>query len=435
MTVETQQSIVRYTGNGVTTEFPVPFPVLEPGHLRLFTWDGRRQAEITEGWTVLGAGTAATVVAMNGPPAQGLTLTILRRMPLVQMMDLLNGGPFNAETLEASADNIVMMIQQIAEALGRAVVAPESFDGNIQYADFLVLLDNAEAAADRAQTEADRAETARSEAQAAKTQARASATRAKNSATKAEKAVASLDMPNIGNATPGQVLTAVEQPEQSLKLEYADPVGGLPSGGEAGQVLQKVSDDDFDVEWKEAKASGLYLGKIELFPFRLEDLAEWASGWYHANGDRFLLSSPQGQALNSLPANYKTDWAITTSGSGASQNINVPNLYHTDGRGLFIRAGASLGSVVGDAIRNITGSLRYFYMQDAGRSAIEGSAGAFYDNGTDTVSTFSSQFGRYTHAGQTTRPRLSFSADRVVPTANENRPLYTSMLPVIFLGV
>jgi hypothetical protein len=168
MTVETQVNRVQYVGNGAAREFPVPFPVLRAEHVRLFTWANGRQAELTEGFTVFGAGTNAVSVVFDNAPLTGVTLTILRRMPLVQPMDLGNGGPFNAETLEDSADNLAMLIQQLAEEVGRAIVAPESMEaGTVTYEMLAALLRDSEealaaalAAAELARDMAGRAEEA-----------------------------------------------------------------------------------------------------------------------------------------------------------------------------------------------------------------------------------------------------------------------------------
>ena len=158
MTVETQASRVQYMGSGLTTEFPVPFPVLRPEHLKLFLWAEDRQVELTRGYAVLGAGTPAVTVVLDTPPAPGATLTILRRMPLVQPMDLSNSGPFNAETLEGSADNLAMQIQQLKEEIGRAIVAPESLNaGEVTYSTLAELLGAAEAAVGEAREARDQA--------------------------------------------------------------------------------------------------------------------------------------------------------------------------------------------------------------------------------------------------------------------------------------
>ena len=125
MTLHTAVNRVQYIGNGLAVNFPAPFPVPQPEHLRLFLWDGRAQTELTGGFTVVGAGTAAVFVVFDQPPAAGAIITLLRQVPLVQPMDLANGGAFNAEILEGSADNLEMQIQQLQEEVGRAIVAPE----------------------------------------------------------------------------------------------------------------------------------------------------------------------------------------------------------------------------------------------------------------------------------------------------------------------
>ena len=196
MTVETQVNRVRYLGNGLTTQFPIPFPVLQPGHLRLFLWwPDERQTEITA-FTVLGAGTPAVTAALDAAPLAGTLLTILRQMPLTQPMDLMNGGPFNAETLEGSADNLAMQIQQLAEALERAVVMPEGLpdDERTNYQRLLDLRKAAEAARDEAREKADRAEAWAGAAAEAKDQAqtaRAGAETARNAAQASQAAAAS----------------------------------------------------------------------------------------------------------------------------------------------------------------------------------------------------------------------------------------------------
>lgn len=157
MTVETQINKVRYLGNGAARVFPVPFPVWKPEHLSLYVWE-KRQTELTSGYAVVGAepGSKSVSVTLDQPLAKGLTLTILRHVPYTQPMDLANGGAFSADTLEGSDDNLEMQIQQIAETLDRALLAPEgSPEGAISYEDLLDLRDRAQEAADRAEAAAD----------------------------------------------------------------------------------------------------------------------------------------------------------------------------------------------------------------------------------------------------------------------------------------
>jgi hypothetical protein len=170
------------------------------------------------------------------------------------------------------------------------------------------------------------------------------------------------------------------------------------------------------------------LGDMRLFPFRTNALP---SGWYHMNGDKYSTSSAQGLALAALPANYKSDWGITV----ASNLINLPTVYAADGRSYFERAvdGSTrqVGSVEGDAIRNIKGNMNCQTV--AGRSGNDqgvpeapyGIKRVWIDNWT------------YNGSGNAICQLvlLDFDASRNVPTAAENRPLNVGKTPAIYLGV
>ena len=99
-------------------------------------------------------------------------------------------------------------------------------------------------------------------------------------------------------------------------------------------------------------------GKIELLPFPADALPK---GWYHANGDQYEDTTPQGRALSALPDALKQAFRIVLTGT----KINLPNFYHTDGRGYFLRASKTLGTIQDDAIRNIVGNL-YFIVGSNG---------------------------------------------------------------------
>ena len=163
------------------------------------------------------------------------------------------------------------------------------------------------------------------------------------------------------------------------------------------------------------------VGDFRLMPFRANELP---FGWYFRNGDNYLLSSPQGQALNRLSNNYKRDHQIKIKDINGQQYINVPSAFTPDGRGFFERAvngtTRKVGSTEGDAIRNITGlflsfsslDLKLFYqhsMWGTGAQIATGDCHSMSVNG--------------------------FDASRVVPTANENRPINIGLTPAIYLGV
>ena len=140
MTVETQTNKVKYLGNGQATVFPVPYPVLEAGHLQLFRVKNGVETQLTGGYEVLGAGTSSVSVKMDQPLPAGTKLIILRLVPYLQTMDLVNGRDFNAEIVELSADDQEMQIQQLAEQISRAILAPLDGEG-LTYNDFLKILE------------------------------------------------------------------------------------------------------------------------------------------------------------------------------------------------------------------------------------------------------------------------------------------------------
>ncbi len=160
-------------------------------------------------------------------------------------------------------------------------------------------------------------------------------------------------------------------------------------------------------------------GEIRLLPCRTTDISQFAPGWYFCNGDRFELSSAVGTALNALPANFKTDWGITVSGT----TISIPNLFATDGRGYFLRPGTTPGVVVDDTIRPITGSFNISY------ALITTASGALQaSNNVPSPMVGSTGTGQNYVDLNTSRLGAHFSG-------TETAPLHITMTPAIFLGV
>ncbi|MFJ1219401.1 phage tail protein [Yersinia enterocolitica] len=139
---------------------------------------------------------------------------------------------------------------------------------------------------------------------------------------------------------------------------------------------------------------------------------------------------------NILPVGVPQPWPLATPPAGwiicngqqfdkarCPQLAKVyPNGVLPDLRGVFIRGwdngrnldgGRTLLSFQGDAIRNITG---YYVQRLAGNSYWDGCGGAFYQEGN--------AFGHHViNDGGNGATTKRFDASRVVPTANENRPV------------
>ena len=131
MALTTQKTKVRYRGNGVTTYFPIPFPVLSAAHVQVFTPGVGGVSEVmTSGFDVMEEGARSYAVVFYEPLPSGQEITIARILELEQNLDLENGGNFSTEEIETTFDVVVMLIQQLAEILERCVktgiVAEES---------------------------------------------------------------------------------------------------------------------------------------------------------------------------------------------------------------------------------------------------------------------------------------------------------------------
>lgn len=135
-------------------------------------------------------------------------------------------------------------------------------------------------------------------------------------------------------------------------------------------------------------------------------------GWLECNGATLPISQ--------YPELYA---AIgTTYGGDGVTTFTLPNLAISNG--LFIRSSSlerTVGSVQGDAIRNITGNLPVSLV-----GATTGGKGAF-----SKVKLHSQPYsGHNQYAGNMTYD-LTFDASDSVPTADENRPANIALMPII----
>lgn len=120
-----------YNGNGVTTVFDYDFRIVNEAHLKVIRADADGNETVLvlgADYTVSGVGADEGSITASVAPAIGLTITILRNVPLTQETDLENQGPYFAETVEAAFDLAAMRDQQLQEQLTRAVLIPASED-------------------------------------------------------------------------------------------------------------------------------------------------------------------------------------------------------------------------------------------------------------------------------------------------------------------
>lgn len=144
MTVSTLPNRVTYIGNGSTTQFAVPFKVLDEDHLvverRLLSTNEIDYTYIGTDYSYSGIGADAGTLTLDGAALSSLyQLEIERIVPYTQELDIVNAGGFYPESLEAQLDLTTMQIQQIASQSDdietRALMVPVG-DEAPAYADF-----------------------------------------------------------------------------------------------------------------------------------------------------------------------------------------------------------------------------------------------------------------------------------------------------------
>ena len=124
MTVQNTTVKDIYVGNGATTKFPITFQMTDhPEYIKVYITGDDSVAVETENFSVdLGAKTV-TYPANGDPLPDGHKITIYRELPLYQLMNLVNQGPFFAENIELSFDDLIFICQQLNEKLNRTLSA------------------------------------------------------------------------------------------------------------------------------------------------------------------------------------------------------------------------------------------------------------------------------------------------------------------------
>ena len=151
MTINTATNKVIALGDGSTTQFDFSFVGDEPGYISVIYTDADgNETTLTQGpgptqyqlslnaavspglW---GIGGTATYAPSAVPIASGTSLTIIRELPNVQNISLLNLSSLAAvaESTETGLDQLEMQIQQVVENVDRVVAGPVSDPAGLIY--------------------------------------------------------------------------------------------------------------------------------------------------------------------------------------------------------------------------------------------------------------------------------------------------------------
>lgn len=129
MTVSTTANNVVYLGNGATTEFAVPFLILDDSHLvvrsRLVSTGEYYATYSGTDYTYDGIGEPAGTLTLAGTALSAdYELVIERIVPYTQELDIVNAGGFYPDTVEEQLDMMVMQTQQLADINSRSLTVP-----------------------------------------------------------------------------------------------------------------------------------------------------------------------------------------------------------------------------------------------------------------------------------------------------------------------
>ena len=127
-----QNTVVKntYVGNLSTTVFPYTFDVNSehPEHVVVYITGTDGKTAVTDNYTLDMTAKTVTYPKSGALLGEGQKITIYRRLPYTQLLNLINQGAFFAENIESAFDDCVFMIQQLAEAYTRALVLDVSKD-------------------------------------------------------------------------------------------------------------------------------------------------------------------------------------------------------------------------------------------------------------------------------------------------------------------
>lgn len=130
MTVQKDVTKNIYVGNGSTRTFPFTFecPAEHPEYIKVYLMQDDGTALATSDYQLDMDARQITYPSSGAALPEGKKLVIMRELPLQQMMNLVNNGPYFAEDIETAFDETVMAMQQIAEKLNRTITMSVDVD-------------------------------------------------------------------------------------------------------------------------------------------------------------------------------------------------------------------------------------------------------------------------------------------------------------------
>jgi hypothetical protein len=147
MTVESTDNRISHVGNGSTIQFPFPFGIFDSDDIivRLAT-DGQDpdllqrgvdyDVTLTDPEDLPSPGVVTIIGETPVPPTLSQTLTIVRTLPYTQEIEITDGGPMPAASLNEAFDRAVILMQQLRDQLMQTTMSL----GEVVASDYFKLL-------------------------------------------------------------------------------------------------------------------------------------------------------------------------------------------------------------------------------------------------------------------------------------------------------
>ena len=230
-----------YTGNGSTTQFPFSFKVFSASDVRVVRTDlVGAESDLTLGtdYTVglnadQDANPGGTITAITAP-ATGYLITATSQVQNLQPVTLTNQGAFYPKVINDALDRVTIMVQQVAEQVGRAVKVDisSSLSPSQLIADLAAKASAAITSAAAALVSQNAAATSASNAATSATNASTSATNASNSATSAS---------NSATTATTQATTATSAANSAASSTTGASNSAIAAGGSATTAVNAAA--------------------------------------------------------------------------------------------------------------------------------------------------------------------------------------------------
>ena len=111
---------IQYAGNGVQAQFTYPFPIFQNGDVEVY--ENTTLKTLTADYAVTGAGNSGGgSVTFVTAPANGVTVTLRRKLTIQRNSDFQESGEFRAKVINDELDILTAGVQQINEDVGRCL--------------------------------------------------------------------------------------------------------------------------------------------------------------------------------------------------------------------------------------------------------------------------------------------------------------------------